>query len=443
MRLTIIGAGPTGLVTGIALARAGHHIDIVDRDPGPCPDGAWKRKGIMQFQHAHAFRPQVAEVLRALVPDGYHQWVDDGAEPRLVTASDGATAIAGVRSLRETLDRALHRVAAAEPRLHRHVGHVDRLQVSGGRVRGVTVDGVTHDTALVIDASGRASRVRSGLPARRSVGGPCAIAYADRRYRLNDPTALGELANPIAWQGDFDGWQAMVFAHQRSTFSVLLLRPSPDRRFAALRHDGVFEAVCAAVPALARWTHPHRSTAVSGVLPGGTLSNVYRSQRDATGAVTAGLISVGDAVATTTPTFGRGIALALLQVQTLVALIGESGDDPAGLVEAFDDWCEQSIKPWVDDHIAIDDATRSRWAGIPIDPAARLPSDLIVAAGALDPVIERASFGYRAMTRLPASLDPVEPLARAHYDAGWRPPRAEGPDITQLAAIVAGADPDR
>lgn len=442
MRLTIIGAGPSGLVAGIALARAGHEVDLIDRDPGPDPVGRWKRKGVMQFHHAHAFRPQVAQVLRALVPDAYQQWVDEGAEPRLVTASDGGTAIAGVRSLRETLDRALHRVACAEPRLRRHVGHVDRLRVSRGRVCGVGVGGLTHDADLVIDASGRAARVRAQLPARSSVGGPCAIAYADRRYVLNDPSTLGELANPIAWHGDLAGWQAMVFAHQRAMFSVLVLRPSPDRRFTALRHPGVFEAVCAAVPALARWTHPELSTPVSEVLPGGTLSNVYRSQRDPTGAVTPGLISVGDAVATTTPTYGRGIALALMQVQALAARVDEHGADLVALVEDFDEWCHRQIRPWVDDHIAIDAATRARWAGAPLEPTTRLPSDLIVAAGAIDPVIERATFGYRAMTRLPDSLDSVEPLARAHYAAGWRPPRAEGPGIDDLAQIVAEAEPD-
>jgi 2-polyprenyl-6-methoxyphenol hydroxylase-like FAD-dependent oxidoreductase len=38
MRAVIVGAGPTGLYTGMALARRGHEVTIIDRDPGPSGD---------------------------------------------------------------------------------------------------------------------------------------------------------------------------------------------------------------------------------------------------------------------------------------------------------------------------------------------------------------------------------------------------------------------
>ena len=34
MRAVIVGAGPTGLYTAIALARRGHEVAVIDRDPG-------------------------------------------------------------------------------------------------------------------------------------------------------------------------------------------------------------------------------------------------------------------------------------------------------------------------------------------------------------------------------------------------------------------------
>ena len=34
MKVAIIGAGPTGLIMGIGLARRGHQVTAVDRDPG-------------------------------------------------------------------------------------------------------------------------------------------------------------------------------------------------------------------------------------------------------------------------------------------------------------------------------------------------------------------------------------------------------------------------
>ena len=69
MRAVIVGAGPTGLYTGMALARRGHEVTIIDRDPGPSGDRWWDRKGVMQFHHPHFFRQQVADALFAEMPE--------------------------------------------------------------------------------------------------------------------------------------------------------------------------------------------------------------------------------------------------------------------------------------------------------------------------------------------------------------------------------------
>ena len=61
MRVAIAGAGPTGLYTSLALARRGHAVVVVDRDTGPARDGQWRRAGVMQFHHPHAFRAQVVD----------------------------------------------------------------------------------------------------------------------------------------------------------------------------------------------------------------------------------------------------------------------------------------------------------------------------------------------------------------------------------------------
>src|SRR4051794_41945822 len=81
MRIAIIGAGPTGLFLGAALARRGHRVTAVDRDAGPGPDCTWARRGGMQFHHAHAFRPQVADALQAELPAAWTGWLAAGAEP--------------------------------------------------------------------------------------------------------------------------------------------------------------------------------------------------------------------------------------------------------------------------------------------------------------------------------------------------------------------------
>lgn len=78
------------------------------------------------------------------------------------------------------------------------------------------------------------------------------------------------------------------------------------------------------------------------------------------------------------------------------------------------------MRPWVDDHIAIDgEAVRLR-QGHDVDLAVPLTSAAIVAAAQADAGIAMHIGGYLGMTALPASLRPVEHLARAVYDSGWR-----------------------
>ena len=78
--LAIIGAGPAGLFLGSALAGRGHDVVAVDRDPRP-PAGRWRRPGVMQFHHAHAFRQQVGMALRREWPSALDAWLALGAEP--------------------------------------------------------------------------------------------------------------------------------------------------------------------------------------------------------------------------------------------------------------------------------------------------------------------------------------------------------------------------
>ena len=140
------------------------------------------------------------------------------------------------------------------------------------------------------------------------------------------------------------------------------------------------------------------------MLPGGPLLNAYRGQTGHDGRLALpGLVFVGDAVATTTPTFGRGITTTLLQAQQLLRLIDEHGTDTDAIGESFDAWCTEQIKPWVDDHVHMDEATRRRWAGEDIDLSQPLPSDLILAAAEADPSIRAVIGGYLRMTELPDS----------------------------------------
>ena len=440
VRIAVIGAGPTGLVLAGSLARRGHSVDLVDRDPGPRGDGSWPRKGVMQFHHAHAVRPQVSAVLTAELPQAYQRWLELGAEPVVQTVPGVGDIPLGVRSRRETLERAIRSVVEVEPGVRLQVGHAGGIAATAGRACGVVLDDKVLSADLVLDASGRSSRVTGALPPPSGFGTSCAIAYVDRQYRLHCGAQPGPMLNPIAWQAEYDGYQVIVFLHERGIFSVLFVRNTAHREFAPLRHDAVFEAVARTIPGLREWTDPERAQPISPVLPGGTLRNHYRSQRGRNGSLRLpGLISVGDAVCTTTPNFGRGLALSMLQVQELLRLIDDRGDDPQAVGEAFDQWSEAAMRPWVEDHMIMDDALARRWLGEDIDLSRPLPSDRILAAAEIDPNIGRGAGGYLAMTSGPEAMRRLEPLARTVYQTGWRPRLAEGPTRFEITDTIRRA----
>lgn len=433
MRIAIIGAGPAGLLTGSALADRGHEVTVVDRDAGPPERGWWHRRGVMQFHHAHGFRPQVGRVLQDLWPAALQTWLAAGAEPITFDVPGLGPVPGGHRSRRDTFERALRAASLTVPRLSVRQGHVDRVHTAAGRADGIVVDGGLLPADFVIDASGRSGHAVDGLRAPAATGGLCGMAYVDRQYRLHDGAEPGPMANPLAWQADFDGYQAIVFLHERGYFSVLLVRPTADAALKDLRYDAAFDAACAAIPGLDEWTDPERAVPVTDVLVGGPLRNAYREQ----GAL-PGLVSVGDAVATTTPTFGRGLAMTFMQVRRLLALLDEQAD-PIRVVEPFGAWCEQTMLPWVLDHIHMDGDHVRRWQGGDVDVTRRLPSDLILSAATVDPRIDRAVGGYFSMQELPSCLDPVEPLAREVYSSGWRPAPSPGPTRDELVGIVTSA----
>ena len=362
MDVIIVGAGPTGLTSGAALARRGHRVVAVDRDPGPARDGSWRRRGVMQFEHPHGFRPQVRDLLLAEWPEAWHAWVDLGAVPiDAVALPEPSTPVGRCPVAPVDLRaRARARRHADVDGLTVEVGHVDGLVEHHGGVAGVVVDGAAVEGDLVIDAGGRLSQLSAWGVAE--LGGDTGMAYVTRTYRRHRGAGLGPMTGPVAWTGLFDGYQVYVFPHEHGHFSVVFIRPTADADLTLLRHRDAFDAACRAIPGLADWTDP--ALAVSderACMVGGRLRNVYRPQLGR-----PGLVAVGDSVATTAPTAGRGVAMASMQIEALLHLL-DGGADPATVAAPFGAWCDEWIRPWVEDHLAIDGEAVRSWQGADID----------------------------------------------------------------------------
>src|SRR4051812_47799399 len=116
MDVAIIGAGPTGLFSALALARRGHRVTVVDRDPGPAADGSWQRRGVMQFHHPHGLRQQVVTSLDAEAPEVTRSLLAAGAVQAVLPGVDGGPPLpTGMQCRRSTFERVLRAAAVAEP----------------------------------------------------------------------------------------------------------------------------------------------------------------------------------------------------------------------------------------------------------------------------------------------------------------------------------------
>lgn len=436
MRIIVIGAGPTGLFTAIALARRGHRVIAVDRDRGPTADGSgqtWRRKGVMQFHHAHTFRGQVVDALQVEMPDVLGDLLAAGAT--IAMAPEEPQRPAALRCRRMVFERVLRQRATMEPGVTLAVGHADRIVSDRHRAVGVGIGGHTIGAELVIDATGRAGRVTAGLrpPAE---GGPCGATYVGRQYRLRTSAGEGPMNSPIGLSLSYPGYWAIAFLHDNQTFSVSLVHGGSDHRLRELRRAEVFESVIGEIPLLSEWITPDRAYPITAMQPGGKLFNTYRGQLDHTGQpALPGMISAGDAVCTTTPLAGRGVALAFMQARELVRLLDIYGRDYHASTVEFDRWCAENVKPWFDDHRHVDTERLRRWSGHDIDLSRPLPSDLIAAAAVVDPQLRQLVGPYLTMDAPPASLAPAEPTARRIYAQGWRPAVPPGPTKDELAEL--------
>ncbi len=432
MRTIVVGAGPAGLYGAIALAQRGREVLVVDRDPGPPDRGWWPRRGVMQFHQAHTFRRQVIDALAAEMPDVLDALHAAGAE----TATDDHGRAVGLLCRRMTFDRVLWDRAVAHRNVEFHSGNVDDLHVGWSRGVAVRVGTATLEADLVLDASGRDSRFTRSIrpPVRAEV---CGAAYVSRQYQLHRAATPPPMSMPFGTVLSLSGYWALAYLHDNGAFSVTIVHDGTDARLRQLRHPDIFEAAVREIPTLSEWIEPSRSRPLTGVMPGSRLYNSYRGQRDDMGRVPLpGLISVGDAVCTTTPLAGRGVALALMQARELMSILDRRGDDIGCATEEFDEWCLNHIRPWYDDHLYADAQRMRRWSGHDVDLTKPLPSDLIVAAADADPQLREVVAPYVTMDARPESLRGAEPRSRKLYENGWRPTLCAGPSREDLIEML-------
>ena len=285
------------------------------------------------FHHAHAFRGQVAQALEQELPEALRRWRADGAEVVRMPLPDGTEVPMGVRSRRVTFERALRSAALGQPGFAVRRGGVDGVTRRHGR-RQASCDGSEFAANLVIDASGRAGRSTRSLRPPATSGGPCGIAYVDRHISCTRAPTLarwrtrsrGRLTCPAIRSSssstNAESSLSCSFAPRRTgTCANSATRqpsPPPARPFPACPSGQIPPVPSRSPPCspAARCSTPTVQTGHDGRL------------------ALPGLVFLGDAVATTTPTFGRGLTTTLLQARHLLKLIDEHGAYAAAVGES-------------------------------------------------------------------------------------------------------------
>jgi 2-polyprenyl-6-methoxyphenol hydroxylase-like FAD-dependent oxidoreductase len=188
--ILVLGSGLTGLTAAMLLARDGHAVTVLDRDPAPPPENAeaawtqWARPGVAQFRQLHFLLPrwraimadELPEVLTAMLAAGAARTNVLHQRPADVTGGwrPGDERFDAVTARRPVIEAAVAGVAARTPGVTIRRGtRVSGLVTAGRsavpRVVGVRTDGRRRGAA---GDTGRGLR-RPGAPrAGAAVGGP-------------------------------------------------------------------------------------------------------------------------------------------------------------------------------------------------------------------------------------------------------------------------------
>ena len=469
MRALILGAGICGLGTALLLARDGHEVTVLERDPDQMPDSPqaawdhWTRRGVAQFRQPHNFMPGLRRLLEAELPDVQDALARAGAErydllhplppffadqsPRPI--DDQLWTLTARRPVGEWV---FADAAANAPRVTLRRGvRVTQLLSGAEALRGAphvvgvrTADGEDLKADLVIDATGRESRSHEWL---RAIGARApyeeradsGFAYYTRYFSGTQPQRM---APTLMALGTIS---LLTLPGDNGTWSVTIFTAAGDQPLKKLRNDDTWTRTVRACPLHAHWLE---GTPITGILAMAGVVDRYRRLVVDGSPVATGLVAVADAWACTNPSAGRGLTVGFLHALRLRDVLRETLDDPVAVAREFDRRTETEIAPWYHAQIAVD---RARFADMeairegrqPTPPADALARQIGSLFGALaaDPDLFRAALEYVG------TLTPVQDILRrpviaekiraAHEQMKNRPPvPMPGPNRNQLLELM-------
>jgi 2-polyprenyl-6-methoxyphenol hydroxylase-like FAD-dependent oxidoreductase len=313
MGILIIGGGINGLGAALLLARDGHDVTVLERDPGTVPQACWDgwaRPGVAQFHQAHNFMPGLRLALEAERPDVPQALASAGAarfdlaDPRRRSLNDQSPHPMDDKLWTLTARRPVGEwVFATAASRERRVTIRRGVQVAGLTTGAQAIAGVPHVSGvrttdgeelradLFVDASGRhakGSQWLTAINARPPIEeqADCGFIYYTRYFRGTQPQRMAPVLTALGTMS------LLTLPADNGTWSVSIFTSTADQPLKALRREDTWMKAVRACPLHAHWVD---GEPITGILAMAGIVDRYRRFVVNDPPIVTGFVPVADA----------------------------------------------------------------------------------------------------------------------------------------------------